>query len=81
MTKQEAVKYLIMPSCTSTNPSETYLKQLEAYNMAVEALLDEKPARAAPATFPYSHSCERCLLPRTCSGCPHYEIERERREE
>ena len=38
MTREEAKKYLIRPVQTSTEPSEEYKKQLEAYYMAVEAL-------------------------------------------
>ena len=38
MTKEEAVRYLIKPICTSTIESEEYRKQLEAYTMAIESL-------------------------------------------
>ena len=38
MTEQEAIKYLIMPAATSTNPGEEYIKQREAYEMAKDAL-------------------------------------------
>ncbi len=38
MTREEAIKYLIEPVATSTEPSEEYRKQKEAYNMAIEAL-------------------------------------------
>ena len=38
MTKDEVVKYLIKPICTSTIESEEYRKQLEAYTTAVESL-------------------------------------------
>ena len=41
MTKDEAVKYLIMPICTSTVENEEYRKQHEAYMMAIEALKTE----------------------------------------
>jgi len=38
MTNEEAVKYLIAPIATSTEPSAEYLKQKEAYDRAVKAL-------------------------------------------
>ena len=41
MTNKEAIKYLIIPSATSTEPGEEYLKQKEAYEMAINAL--ERP--------------------------------------
>ena len=36
----EATKYLIPPVCTSTEPSEEYRKQKEAYDLAVTALTE-----------------------------------------
>jgi hypothetical protein len=41
MENKEAIKYLIVPVATSTKPSAEYLKQKEAYDLAIEAL--EKP--------------------------------------
>jgi hypothetical protein len=41
MTNEEAIKYLIPPVATSTKPSAEYLKQKEAYDIAIKAL--EKP--------------------------------------
>lgn len=38
MTYEEAKQYLIMPVSTSNHPSEEYLKQKQAYFMAIEAL-------------------------------------------
>ena len=38
MTNEEAIKYLIQPVATSTEPSDEYLKQKEAYDRAVQAL-------------------------------------------
>lgn len=38
MTNKEAIKYLIAPTATSTSPSESYLKQKEAYELAIKAL-------------------------------------------
>ena len=40
MTREEARKYLIQPVATSTEPSKEYLKQKEAYDMAILALYD-----------------------------------------
>lgn len=38
MTNREAIKYLIAPTATSTKPSAEYLKQKEAYELAIQAL-------------------------------------------
>lgn len=38
MTNKEAIKYLIAPTATSTKPSTEYLKQKEAYELAIKAL-------------------------------------------
>lgn len=38
MTNEEAIKYLIVPTATSTEPSAEYLKQKEAYELAQTAL-------------------------------------------
>lgn len=40
MTNKEAIKYLIVPTATSTKPSAEYLKQREAYDLAIKALED-----------------------------------------
>lgn len=40
MTNKEAIKYLIAPVATSTKPSAEYLKQKEAYELAIKALED-----------------------------------------
>lgn len=42
MTNKEAIKYLIVPTATSTKPSVEYLKQKEAYELAIKAL-GERP--------------------------------------
>lgn len=42
MTREEAIKWLIKPTVTSTEVSPTKAKELEAYNMAIEAL-SERP--------------------------------------
>lgn len=41
MNNKEAIKYLIAPVATSTEPSAEYLKQKEAYELAIKAL--ERP--------------------------------------
>ena len=38
MTNEEAIKYLIRPFATSTNSYNEYLKQKEAYDLAIKAL-------------------------------------------
>lgn len=38
MTYEDAIKYLIAPVATSTEPSAEYLKQKEAYELAIKAL-------------------------------------------
>ena len=43
MTNEEAIKYLIPPITTSTEPSAEYLKQKEAYELAIKALQNERP--------------------------------------
>lgn len=45
MTNKEAIKYLILPIATSTEPSAEYLKQKEAYELAIKAL-EERPQGA-----------------------------------
>ena len=40
MTNKEAIKYLIAPVATSTKSHNEYLKQKEAYDLAVKALED-----------------------------------------
>ena len=38
MTNEDAIKYLIKPVATSTEPSAEYSKQKEAYELAIKAL-------------------------------------------
>jgi len=45
MTSKEANKYLIRPFATSTRSYNEYLKQQEAYNLAVEALKENEGLR------------------------------------
>ena len=40
MDNKEAIKYLIPPVATSTQPSAEYLKQKEAYDLAIKVLKD-----------------------------------------
>lgn len=40
MTNKEAIKYLIPPVATSTIPHNIYLKEKEAYALAIKALND-----------------------------------------
>lgn len=42
MNNKEAIKYLIPPVATSTKPSAEYLKQKEAYDLAIKALKREE---------------------------------------
>ena len=42
MTNEEAINYLIQPFPTSTEPGSEYLKQKEAYDMAVKSLKEPK---------------------------------------
>lgn len=43
MTNEEIIKYLIPPIATSTEPSFEYLKQKEAYDLAIKALKEQRP--------------------------------------
>lgn len=38
MSNEEAINYLITPIATSTEPSAEYLKQKEAYELAIKGL-------------------------------------------
>lgn len=40
MENKEAIKYLIAPVATSSRPSAEYLRQKEAYELAIKALKD-----------------------------------------
>lgn len=42
MTNEEAIKYLIKPFATSTKSYNEYLKQKEAYDLAIKALENEQ---------------------------------------
>lgn len=43
MTNEEAIKYLIPPTATSTKLSTQYLKQKKAYDLAIKALEEQRP--------------------------------------
>lgn len=62
MDNKEAIKYLISPISTSTEPSAEYLKQKEAYELAIKAL-EEKP-QGEWVVVP-----ERCFI--YCKECGH----------
>lgn len=53
MTYEEAKRYLIMPTSTSNHPSEEYLKQKQAYFMAIEALNYRISMEAINCAIPY----------------------------
>ena len=42
MNNEEIIKYLIPPVATSTEPSAEYLKQKEAYDLAIK-VLEQRP--------------------------------------
>lgn len=46
MKRREAIKWLIKPTVTSTEISPTKIKELEAYNMAIEALSEPTVIRS-----------------------------------
>lgn len=64
MTRDEAIKYLIRPICTSTVPSKEIEKQFEAYEMAIEALRQKPIVHAHWIILPpcFEEICE-------CSNC------------
>lgn len=45
MTREEAIMWLIKPARTSTDIGEIKEKEIEAYNMAIEALQDRPTGR------------------------------------
>ena len=68
MTKEEAIKYLILPVSTSTVMSNETAKRYEAYKMAVEALRQEPMIHAhwsrTPSLEDYQSDIE-------CSNCKY----------
>lgn len=72
MTTEEAIKYLIIPTATSTKPSAEYLKQKEAYELAIKAL-GERP-QGFWAEFEGGYRCSNCddvevYTPNFCPNC------------
>jgi hypothetical protein len=51
MTNKEAIAYLITPIATSTEPSAEYLKQKEAYDLAIKALEERSQSQWIPITY------------------------------
>ena len=73
MTNKEAIKYLIAPITTSTEPSAEYLKQKEAYDLAIKAL-EERPKGEWVVVIDYSDEYEK-RWHYECSECrntPYY---------
>ena len=50
MGNKEAIKYLIAPIATSTEPSAEYLKQKESYELAIKALEEREADRWIPVS-------------------------------
>lgn len=73
MTNKEAIKYLIPPTATSTNPSESYLIQKEAYELAIKALKERPQGEWVEEIVPVG------LVGRgngqyRCSNCQHGDV-------
>lgn len=62
MTKYEAINYLIRPTQTSTKPLPEYLKQQEAYQMAIEALSARKQGKWVNHRNDDGHNIADCNL-------------------
>ena len=63
MTKSEAVKYIIQPIATSTHPGKEYIKQKEAYDMAISLLKCVSPCdvcRFGPPSSTDGKPCTMC---------------------
>ena len=72
MTREEAIKYLIKPTITSTFIGEEKQKELNAYNMAIEAL------KQKPMTGHWimdrqreTRQCDKCMTVFRWSFNPH----------
>lgn len=59
MNNKEAIKYLIPPVATSTEPSAEYLKQKEAYELAIKAL-EERPTGEWVTDDAGNITCSNC---------------------
>ena len=57
MTNKEAIKYLIPPVATSTISSKEYLKQKEAYELAIKALNKDKCSTCKHYDADYGDTC------------------------
>ena len=62
MTREEAIKYLIKPTITSTFIGEEKQKELEAYNMAIEALELIQDIPEIPKDFKYDTETREFLV-------------------
>lgn len=51
MTREEAIRYLIRPILTSTVSSNEYIKQVDALNMAIEALSKPEIVRCKDCVY------------------------------
>lgn len=78
MTREEAIKYLIKPTITSTFIGEEKQKELNAYNMAIKALEQEPKIGHWILTdddFVYCSECEDSYYQRPIDAswyyCPH----------
>ena len=65
MTKEEAKLLLIRPTVSSNVISETKAREIEAYNMAIEALAERtgewiKATGMMPPEFHGHHCCSEC---------------------
>lgn len=67
MTSTEVVKYLIAPISTSTEPSAEYLKQKEAYDLAIKSL--EARSQGKWIIKPKENSQSAILI---CNKCGHF---------
>ena len=59
MNNNEAIEYLIAPIATSTEPSAEYLKQKEAYELAIKALKERLQGEWIEFKGGY-YKCDKC---------------------
>lgn len=55
MTNEEAIKYLIQPFATSTKSYNEYLKQKEAYELAIKALEERQKGKPKDKWVEFAH--------------------------
>lgn len=61
MTYEEAIKYLIAPISTSTEPSTEYLKQKEAYDLAIKTLAERPQGEWIKiGDIGLAYTCNKC---------------------